>query len=173
MCMRELTWRNEMPAARRLESGEFWRTGELEVFLSGAGITPGGVAGTCSVEGGEPTCISGHAHSQSSMHSQLVCVFLQINSCKAVPHGRRVQVAQAVPWQCFRTTIAPALVEKARLHLGEWAGHVALGGEITALCLLAAALLCQSLRPHLHVSSLLSQGSVQISSNASIHASFF
>lgn len=54
----ELTWRSEMPAARRLESGESWRTGELEVFLSGAGITPGGVAGTCSVEGGEPTCIN-------------------------------------------------------------------------------------------------------------------
>ena len=56
MCVIELTWRSEMPAARRLESGESWRTGELEVFLSGAGITLGGVAGTCSVEGGEPTC---------------------------------------------------------------------------------------------------------------------
>ena len=30
--------------------------GETEVFLSGAGLTPGGVAGTCRVEGGDPNC---------------------------------------------------------------------------------------------------------------------
>ena len=30
--------------------------GETEVFLSGAGLMPGGVAGTCRVEGGDPNC---------------------------------------------------------------------------------------------------------------------
>ena len=31
--------------------------GELEVFLSGAGLMPGGVAGTCRDEGGDPICM--------------------------------------------------------------------------------------------------------------------
>lgn len=84
------------------------------------------------------------------MRSHLLCVFLQSKGHEALAHGRRVQSAQAVLWQCFCATIAPALVEEACLHLGKWTGHVALGGEIVALCLLAAGLLCQSLQLHLH-----------------------
>ena len=52
-----LTWRRESPAALRRESGEeSWRMGETEVFRSGAGLIPGGVAGTCRVDGGDPSC---------------------------------------------------------------------------------------------------------------------
>ena len=37
-------------------SGESWRTGDWEVCRSGVGLAAGGVAGTCSVDGGDPTC---------------------------------------------------------------------------------------------------------------------
>ena len=51
------TWRSVRPAAPRLKSGEeSWRMGETDVFLSGAGLMPGGVAGTWRVEGGDPNC---------------------------------------------------------------------------------------------------------------------
>ena len=74
------TWRRLRLAARRPESGELWRTGELEVFLSGAGLMPGGVAGTWSVDGGEPTCSITTIYQKQALHKEdlmpkRVCAF--------------------------------------------------------------------------------------------------